>query len=117
MILGLKILAYFKCFLFNSKSKTFRFYAPTTPGHYPIIIFLTGLDGVALTVLYNEYCTKLAIETNSIIVGFDGLKFPKLPDKEEKLLEITLNWTIANIGGLFDSKKTPAIIKGMSLNL
>ena len=40
------------------------------------------------------------------------MKFPKLPDKEEKLLELTLNWTLANINALFDSKKTPSIIKG-----
>lgn len=35
-----------------------------------------------------------------------------MPDKEESLLEKTLNWTIPNLKDLFSSNKAPAIIRG-----
>jgi hypothetical protein len=81
-----------------------EFFAPTQPGVYPVIIFLTGLDGIAPSYVYSEFLTKLAIASNSIIVTFDRLAFISLPDKEEKLFEETLNWTLANIDGLIQVK-------------
>jgi hypothetical protein len=39
-------------------------------------------------------------------------KIIKLPNKEENMLEITLNWTLANIKKLFNDKKTPSSIRG-----
>jgi hypothetical protein len=36
----------------------------------------------------------------------------KLPDKEENLLEKSLNWTIPNLKNLFNNKKTPSAIRG-----
>lgn len=92
-----------------------KFFAPTAPGQYPIIVFLTGLDGLAIGDFYTEFCTKLVISSNSIIVAFDGLKFIKFPVKEEQLFQKTLDWTLTNIYTLFDSDKTPAIIKGLNL--
>lgn len=89
-----------------------KFFAPTAPGNYQVIVFLTGLDGLAPAFLYTDFCSKLSVDTNSIIVAFDHISLPKLPDKEEKIFEKTLNWTLQSINQLFNSKNTPAIIKG-----
>ncbi|CAF1089929.1 unnamed protein product, partial [Brachionus calyciflorus] len=88
-----------------------NFFSPTKPGKYPIIVFLTGLDGLAGGFLYHDFSKKLVHETNAILVCFDTVKPPKLPDKEEKLFAKTLNWALENMNGLFDSKNTPFVIK------
>lgn len=88
-----------------------RFYAPTKPGTYPVIVFLTGLDGLAMTFLYSDFLIKLVKESNSIVIGFDILKPPKLPEKEAYIFGKSLNWTLENINELFENKKTPEIIK------
>lgn len=36
----------------------------------------------------------------------------KLPNKEESILEQTLNWTIPNLKSLFNNEKTPKGIRG-----
>lgn len=90
-----------------------KFFSPTLPGNYSTIMFLTGLDGIAPSFLYEDFCTKLVLETNSIIVAYDALRFPYFPDKEERVFERTLNWTLANLNKLFNSKKTPASIKDL----
>ena len=90
-----------------------HFYAPTTPGNYPVIIFLTGLDGLALGQLYTDFSTQIVEQSNTILIEFDGLKAIHFPNKEEKLFEKTLNWTIQNIDGLFNSEKTPSVIRNL----
>lgn len=78
-----------------------EFFTPTQPGTYPVIVFLSGLDGSAPGFLYSDFLTKLTIASDSILIVFDGIKLTvPMPDKEENLFEMTLNWTLANIDGL-----------------
>ena len=90
-----------------------KFFSPTIPGFYPVIVFLTGLDGFAPGSIYTDFCSRLAVDTNSIVVTFDSFRFPSFPVKEELLFESTLNWTLQNLNGLFNSKNTPSKIKNM----
>jgi len=90
-----------------------KFFSPTVPGNYPVTVFLTGLDGIAPSLLYIDFCTRLAVETNSIMVTYDSFRFPSFPKKEELLFESTLNWTLENLNGLFNSKNTPNKIKNL----
>ena len=89
------------------------FFSPTKPGTYPLIIFLTGLDGLALGPFYNDFSSQLVEQSQSIIIEFDGLSIIHKQGKEEKMFEKTLNWTIENIDGLFRTDKTPDIIKNL----
>ena len=89
------------------------FYAPTKPGAYPVVVFLTGLNGLAISSFYSEFNTHLVNQSQSILIVFSGLTLVHLPDKEEKYFELTLNWTLDNLNGLFNSEKTPSIIKNL----
>lgn len=88
-----------------------KFVSPTKPGVYPIIFFLTGLDGLAPGFAYVDFMTKLSIETQTIVVSFDSLRFPKLPDKEEKIFSTSLEWTLENLPAFYNNKNTPELIK------
>lgn len=85
--------------------------APSTPGKYPLIFFFSGLDGVAPEIFYSNFTSYIVSESNSIIITFDKLRFIHLPDKEENLFEITLNWALKHMNDLFESISTPEIIK------
>ena len=86
--------------------------SPITPGTYSVILFLTGFTGLIPSQMYNDLLTDIATvnNNNAIIVSFDKLGILS-PDKEELIFELTLNWTVNNINGLFNSEKTPDIIK------
>jgi hypothetical protein len=90
-----------------------QFFSPTKPGTYPLIIFLTGLDGLALGPFYNDFSAQLVEQSQSIIVEFDGLSIIQKQGKEEKKFEKTLNWTIENIEALFMTDKTPDLIRNI----
>lgn len=90
-----------------------KFFSPTQPGAYPVIIFFTGFDGLVPAFVYVDMSTKLAIETNSILVAFDRLRPPSKPDKEELLFEKTLNWTLNNLNTFFNNKNTPDLIRDL----
>ena len=62
-----------------------KFYAPTEPGEYPVMVYLSGLDGIAPASFYVDFLTKVTLETKAIIITFDIFKPPKFPDKEEKI--------------------------------
>jgi hypothetical protein len=102
-------------FIFPKKNESLefelKFFSPVKPGVYPVIFLLTGLNGFAPTLFYNEFCESLVEKTNSIVVSFDGLAAPKFPNKEELIFEMTLNWTVKNMIGLFASEKAPANIR------
>lgn len=97
----------------NSSVKyALEIYSPTHPGTYDVIIFLGGFDGIIPSFIYQDYNTKLAQSTNRIVVFLGKLGFIKLPNKEENLLELTLNWTLPNLYKLFNDKNTPSVVKG-----
>lgn len=89
-----------------------KFISPTMPGKYPVIILLTGLDGIAPSIGYMDLMTKTSIETKTIIVSFDILRYPKKPDLEEKVFASSLEWTLENLPGFFVDKSTPEVIRG-----
>ena len=90
-----------------------QFFSPTKPGTYPLIIFLTGLGGLALGPFYNDFSAQLVDQSQSIIVEFDGLSIIQKQGKEEKKFEKTLNWTIENIEALFMTNNTPELIRNL----
>ena len=101
-------------FFHNNKSLDFQITmsAPSKPGTYPVIFFITGFDGLCMTDFYTEFQNDLISRNKSVIlIGLDKLQFIKLPDKEESIFEITLNWAIENINGLFNCDKTPSSIR------
>ena len=101
-------------FFHNNKPLEFQITvsSPSTPGTYPVIFFLTGFDGLCPTDFYTQFQNDLVSQQNpSIIVGFDKLQFIKLPDKEESIFEITLNWAVENLSSFFNTSKTPDSIK------
>ena len=86
--------------------------SPTIPGTYPVIFFLTGLDGELPTLMYDKFITDIATEkNNAIVVAFDKLGFVHFPDKEEMIFELTLNWSIENLASFFNSDNTPDSIR------
>jgi hypothetical protein len=85
--------------------------SPSSPGTYPVIFFLTGFDGLAPSFFYSDFITRFVSDGNYIIIAFDKLRFIEAPTKEEAIFEITLDWAIENLIGLFDSEKTPFYIR------
>lgn len=85
--------------------------SPVEPGTYPVIFFMSGLDGILPEVFYDQFISDLAIETNSIIISLQKLRPIHLPNKEENLFEICLNWTISNVKNIFNADETPSIIR------
>lgn len=90
----------------GNKSISFelKFFVPTQPGTYPVVLFLTGLDGLAQAFMYTEFITKLVVSSDFIVVAFNSLKYPSLPDKEEHLFEQTVNWTLDHLNELIQVK-------------
>ena len=87
--------------------------SPTKPGIYPVVFFLTGYTGLFPEIVYKELLTEISTfeKQNRIIISFDKFGMIHLPIKEETLFEMTLNWTIDNLKGIFNCNKTPDIIK------
>lgn len=88
-----------------------KIFSPTKPGKYHTAVFLSGLDGIAPGSLYVDFSTKLVKENSLILIIFEIIKPPKLPDKEEKIFAKSIEWTLINLENLFNSKETPALIK------
>jgi hypothetical protein len=99
----------------NNQSIDFalNIYSPTKPGNYPVIIFFSGYDGLIPVFMYSDFLTDLVNNSQHILIGFDRLKYPSFPIKEENLFESTLNWTLSNLNGLFDSDETPKYVRGL----
>jgi hypothetical protein len=97
----------------NNQSLEFRvtITSPTKPGTYPVIFFLTGLDGIVLNDFYSDFYNDIVTADNNLIISFDKFRTPMLPDKEETLFEITLNWALENLNGFFSSEKAPDSIR------
>ena len=81
----------------HSISFDLKLFVPTQPGTYQVIIYLTGLDGFAEAAFYTEFCTKLVIASESIVIALDTIRYPSWPDKEEHLFAQTLDWTLDHI--------------------
>lgn len=88
--------------------------SPSQPGTYPLIVFLSGLDGMLPDFIYNDVLVELATQTNQIVIGLNKIRLPYLPTKEENVFEKTLNWTLNNFDLIFNnSENVPDSIKNM----
>lgn len=102
-------------FIFPNKNSTLhfelKFFSLDQPGNYPVVFFLTGLNGFAPNFFYTDFCQNFVLKTNTILVVLDGLQTSKLPEKEEVLFEATFNWTTQNLMAIFRSDDAPSVIR------
>ena len=67
-------------------------YSPTTPGSYPVLVFLPGLAGLVPTPCYNSMVTTIA-EQNVIVIGISKIENIK-PEKIVVHLGEFLDWVV-----------------------
>lgn len=67
-------------------------YSPTTPGSYPVLIFLPGLAGLVSATFYNNMVTTVA-EQDVIIIGISKFENIK-PEKMAAHLTNFLEWVM-----------------------
>ena len=67
-------------------------YSPTTPGAYPVLIFLPGLAGLVPATFYHTMVTTIA-EQDVILIGISKIENIK-PEKVAVHLGNFLNWVI-----------------------
>jgi hypothetical protein len=48
-------------------------YSPTTPGSYPVLIFLTGVASLISATFYTEMVTRVA-KQNVIVIGISKIE-------------------------------------------
>lgn len=67
-------------------------YSPTTPGSYPVLVFLPGLAGLVPTPYYNSMVTTVA-EQNVIVMGISKIENIK-PEKIAVHIGEFLDWVV-----------------------
>ena len=67
-------------------------YSPTTPGSYPVLIFLPGLAGLVPAPFYNSLVTTVA-EQNVILIGLSKIENIK-PEKVAAHLIEFMDWIV-----------------------
>ena len=72
-------------------------YSPTTPGTYPVLIYLPGLAGLVSTTFYTQLVTTVA-EQNVILIGITKIENIK-PEKVAIHLGEFLEWVIKSDDG------------------
>lgn len=86
--------------IFSDPAVRFRLdmYSPTTPGSYPLLVFLTGLSGSISTTHYNTLMRTIA-EQKVIVVGLSKIE-NILPDKMAVHIADFLDWTVKPKDGI-----------------
>ena len=77
-------------------------YTPTTPSKYPVIVFLSGFEGLVPGYFYDQMLTKLA-ENNVISVTLSKVELV-VPSWVESNLELALNWIQSNLTKAFAAR-------------
>ena len=67
-------------------------YSPTTPGSYPVLIFVTGFAGLVPATSYKSMLTTIA-EENVIVIGISKIQNIR-PDRMAAHLANFLDWVI-----------------------
>lgn len=67
-------------------------YSPTTPGSYPVLIFITGFAGLIPATSYKNMLTTIA-EENVIVIGISKIQNIR-PDRMAAHLANFLDWVI-----------------------
>ena len=67
-------------------------FSPTTPGSYPVLIFLTGMGGIVSVTSYTKMVTMIA-EQDVILIGISKIENIK-PERMAVHLGNLLNWVI-----------------------
>ena len=81
-------------------------YSPTTPGSYPVLVFLTGLSGLIPATFYKTLATTVT-EEGVIIIGISKIENFR-PEKMAVHLTNFLGWVVKPNDGaarLFDEQK------------
>jgi len=90
-------------------------YSPTTPGSYPVLIYLPGLAGLVPTTCYNTMMTTVA-EQDVILIGISKIENIK-PEKVAVHIADFLEWVVKPNDGaphLFAEHKE---VKGVTPNM
>jgi hypothetical protein len=90
-------------------------YSPTTPGSYPVLIYLPGLAGLVPTTCYNTMMTTIA-EQDVILIGISKIENIK-PEKVAVQIADFLEWVVKPNDGashLFAEHKE---VKGVTPNM
>ena len=99
--------------IFSDPDVRFRLdmYSPTTPGSYPLLVYLTGLSGSISTTHYKTLMTTVA-ENKIIIIGLSKIE-NIAPDRMATHIADFLTWAIKpndGVARLFDEHRA---VKGV----
>lgn len=86
-------------------------YSPTTPGSYPILVFLTGLSGSIATTHYKTLMTTIAQE-KVIIVGLSKIE-NIAPERMATHVANFLDWTVKPNDGVVRLFAKHEAVKGV----
>jgi hypothetical protein len=90
-------------------------YSPTTPGSYPVLVFLPGLAGLVSATYYTTLVTTIA-EQNVILVGISKLEDIK-PEKVAVHIGELLDWAVTPNDGIARLFAEHKAVEGVTPNL
>lgn len=90
-------------------------YSPTTPGSYPVLVFLPGLAGLVSATYYKTMVTTIA-EQNVILIGISKIEDIK-PEKVAVHIGELLDWAVTPNDGIARLFAEHKAVEGVIPNL